>query len=422
MGPLEDSRQLLKTMGGRIRAARNRAGMTQAQLSAGIMTKGHLSAIETGTADPSLVALVTLAGRLRVSVSELIGDAGEEWALTAAELSLLEGKVDQAAAGFREVAANAPRGRAHARAFAGLATTSFMHGRYEEAAAQAADAVEDLSSVYLDLPLVRLIRPEAMANAGDTAGALSLLRQELATDRDEPGAPVWFGLAAACMLRLDPLVITEAAARRRYFDMIEAAAGDMSSEAAQRAARARVVAASGDMPHALDLARQALTLNEVAFVRRRLLHAQLDLGFADLLDGDVDEATAQAGRVANRERWVDDWPIAHRLRVLQCGIEIVRGENLGPAAVECERIAAESERRGHPREAAEAGLVRGRALADLGRVDEAVAVYQRAYDLARTQPNSLLRQAAVLLWSQSLAAAGRFEDAFRVASLGVAGG
>ena len=63
------------TLGEKLRAARIDAGMTQKQLSDGIVTRNMLSQIENGTATPSMKTLEALAQRLNKSISFLLEDA-----------------------------------------------------------------------------------------------------------------------------------------------------------------------------------------------------------------------------------------------------------------------------------------------------------------------------------------------------------
>jgi len=65
----------LKRLGERIRACRQRLGMTQTELAAGCdVTRNMLSRIEHGAAYPSLPTLTDIAARMKVPVGVLLGD------------------------------------------------------------------------------------------------------------------------------------------------------------------------------------------------------------------------------------------------------------------------------------------------------------------------------------------------------------
>jgi transcriptional regulator with XRE-family HTH domain len=84
-------------LGGRVRGARLRAGLTQAQLAAGLMSTAYVSRIEAGQRRPDPVLLEALATRLGVSAAELLhGVAPDRMAelrvrLDHAQLSLATG-------------------------------------------------------------------------------------------------------------------------------------------------------------------------------------------------------------------------------------------------------------------------------------------------------------------------------------------
>ncbi|MBZ5737400.1 helix-turn-helix domain-containing protein [Nocardioides mangrovi] len=62
----------LATLGDRVRAARLRAGLTQAQVAADTMSVGYISRIESGSRRPDPTLLETIAERLGVTVDELL--------------------------------------------------------------------------------------------------------------------------------------------------------------------------------------------------------------------------------------------------------------------------------------------------------------------------------------------------------------
>ncbi|MBQ8837008.1 MAG: helix-turn-helix transcriptional regulator [Clostridia bacterium] len=65
------------SIGSKIKRLRKKRGMTQAELSDGIITRGMLSRIESGSAVPSMQSLDAIASRLEVSPSFLL-EAGDD--------------------------------------------------------------------------------------------------------------------------------------------------------------------------------------------------------------------------------------------------------------------------------------------------------------------------------------------------------
>src|SRR4026209_301299 len=79
---------LANRIGGRLKEARLRAGLTQQQLAAERYTKAYVSALENGLVRPSMAALSFFAERLRMPASRLIGDEAPSWNRLEADLQL----------------------------------------------------------------------------------------------------------------------------------------------------------------------------------------------------------------------------------------------------------------------------------------------------------------------------------------------
>ena len=71
-----DNSHVARRVGERIRQARTRIGLTQAQLAKGRYTAAYISALERGLAKPSMAALTFLSERLGVSVPDLVAEMG----------------------------------------------------------------------------------------------------------------------------------------------------------------------------------------------------------------------------------------------------------------------------------------------------------------------------------------------------------
>ena len=69
----------MQDLGSRIRQLRKERKLTLAQLAGDRLTKGMLSLIENGKAQPSMESLHYIAGQLQVDVSSLLGDEVESF-------------------------------------------------------------------------------------------------------------------------------------------------------------------------------------------------------------------------------------------------------------------------------------------------------------------------------------------------------
>src|SRR5918994_6782457 len=69
-----DNSHVAKRVGDRIKQARTRVGLTQAQVAAGRYTAAYISALERGLAKPSMASLTFLSERLGVPVRDLVAE------------------------------------------------------------------------------------------------------------------------------------------------------------------------------------------------------------------------------------------------------------------------------------------------------------------------------------------------------------
>jgi transcriptional regulator with XRE-family HTH domain len=86
-----DNSHVARRVGERIKQARTRAGLTQAQVAQGRYTAAYISALERGLAKPSMAALTFLSERLGVSVPDLVAEERPAAGRLEADLLLASG-------------------------------------------------------------------------------------------------------------------------------------------------------------------------------------------------------------------------------------------------------------------------------------------------------------------------------------------
>jgi transcriptional regulator with XRE-family HTH domain len=91
-----DNSHVARRVGDRIRQARTRAGLTQAQVAAGRYTAAYISALERGLAKPSMASLTFLSERLGVPVRDLVAEERPAIGRLEADLLLASGKPQDA--------------------------------------------------------------------------------------------------------------------------------------------------------------------------------------------------------------------------------------------------------------------------------------------------------------------------------------
>ena len=129
-------------VGGRIREARARAGLTQQALAGDRYTKAYISALENGLIKPSVKALDYLATRLGTTPGWLMASEAPTWTRLEADLELAAGNWQKAADAYAELLEGNSDGVQRAEVLRGLAEAHARLDRGAEAVRAAAEAVE----------------------------------------------------------------------------------------------------------------------------------------------------------------------------------------------------------------------------------------------------------------------------------------
>src|SRR5918999_491643 len=136
----EQDRALAKRIGQRIREARHRAGLTQQQLAGDRYTKAYVSALETGIARPSMVALNFLAERLNLPASHFIDEGHPAWTRLEVDMQLAAGEWQSAADGYQALLEAVNDALSRAGLLRGLAEALARLDRGKDTIAAAAEA------------------------------------------------------------------------------------------------------------------------------------------------------------------------------------------------------------------------------------------------------------------------------------------
>ncbi len=159
--PAPDSRAL-RTIGERIRAARQQAGLSQSQVGRPHFTRAYVSAVELGKIRPSMRSLEFLAERLGRPASSFLEDAStreRELAVLRAKERLLTGRPREAGPVLADALRRAERAGdpdALAEAYADLAEARWASGE-EDALDQAERAVAAATNATHPLGLARAL-------------------------------------------------------------------------------------------------------------------------------------------------------------------------------------------------------------------------------------------------------------------------
>jgi transcriptional regulator with XRE-family HTH domain len=270
-------------VGERIRQARTRAGLTQAQLSEGRYTSAYVSALERGLAKPSMAALTFLSARLGVSVRDLVAEEQPSARRLEADLLLASGQYTEALDRYDALLADAGEDRRNrAELLRGRAEALCRLDRGAEAIRPAAEAVElfDGIGAEADAAWARYWLAGAQYQADNIVEAQSIYQQLLAQER--AGLPVAPDFRFRLLTQLGNSEAWDGNAERALTYMEEARSliGDVSIR--QRAAFLSGLSLqyrhAGDLEGSIRVGHESLALYHVADAERD--HAALEANIA----------------------------------------------------------------------------------------------------------------------------------------------
>jgi tetratricopeptide (TPR) repeat protein/DNA-binding XRE family transcriptional regulator len=405
------------SVGRRLREARERAGLSQRDVAFDGCSPAYISRIESGARVPSLQVLRELARRTSVSESHLAWGESEPVTpvdpLSEAELTLrLEGPA-AARRRARQVLQGATDARTRARALALLGQAAFEEGDHAEATEQFEAALKEWPALVDEEPAVAdsLGRAYGLRSEHETAIALFERQLEAAKERRDLIEAVRFSVLLANTL-----------ADRGLFGRAEevlghalALAGDLGDSQARARlwwTQSRLHALQDDAPRAERYARLALDTLVLGEHARYAALAHQVLAHIKLNGGEAEEALALLERA---------WPLiadggnAYELGLFQ--IERARAlaqlGRLEEARVLAE-LASDQLRDASPEDAARGLLVLAEIHARRGEVEEAIATYRRAV-AAFSGPHRYKLEAYSRL-GELLKAQGRKDEALEVFS------
>lgn len=379
----------LKTLGSRVRAARVAQGLTQGQLAGDDISVGYVSRIESGTRRPNLAVLTSLASKLATPIEQLLqGVTARQYdeirlGLDYAELALESGESTDAelqAEKFLGLAVQASLQDLVVRGRYLFARALESNGNLDAAIVQLEELVGDATGSLLIQAGIALVR--CYKETGDFSLAIEV-GERLEVRIHESGlakcdeAVIYaVNVAGAYILRGDlhkAARICAGAVRR---------ADELSSSRARAGAywnASLVHAERGDVATAAPMASRALALLAEGNDNRNLARLRAQLGELQLqLDPpELDEARDNLTR-AREEMQASS---ASTVDIALADVRIAQSHLMSgdpQTALELVQFAEQSSGEDALTVQAEALVVRGQALAALGRTDDAHSSYVAA--------------------------------------------
>ncbi len=404
----------------RLRAARERVGISQRALARGICTPAYVSRLEKGERIPSLQLLRQLAERLDADADELASGVPRtaDDPLLDAELALRLGETEFAERVFREVLERGDR-RTRAGALAGLGELAFANGDHREAIQLLEEAVAARTASSRSAASMIDTLGRAHAMVGELDAAIMLFERALkeATEADDLVEIIRFSvlLANACIdsgeFGRAAELLADALART-------ADSADPILRARLWWSQSRLHEAEGDPNTAARYARRALETLEatehVVYAARAhhlLAHIELDRGrpqeALDLLERGY-PLIEQSGNHYEQS--------VFRLEQARALAQLDHRERAAAMAMEASALLSEAS----PGDAARAYLLIGEVFEQLGEGARARELYELAIE--KMPENDQHRREAAARLAALLEAEGLKDEALEVLKSAVRSG
>src|SRR5438132_2329855 len=401
-------------VGSRLRAARQRAGLTQRALAGERYTGAYVSALEGGLVRPSWAALTYLSARLGLATDELIREAGPRWERLSADLHLAVGDWQSAVdayTGLLDAASTTTDGALLRR---GRAEALCRIGRPREALADAAAAYETLAATgeAVDAAYAGYWLANAHYQLDNRDEARALLHQLLAEVR--AGLPIQSDFKLRVLVAL-AMVESWDGQHQRALDLLEEGRAlsdqmDDRRRASYLQALALSYAQTGDHEAALRAGSQALTLFEAADGEEaaRSLRNTLALTYLEL--GNASRASELASEARALSVGHDDRRLLAHVAETEAQIALAAGDHATVRARVAEALElARATNNTHAESSAL--LTRARSQRQSGNDEDAEATFGQAVELLR-RVGPRPRLAEVLReWAGLLVAQGRHAEA-----------
>lgn len=384
--PTEHDAALARQIGERIREARRRAGLTQQQLAGDRYTKAYISALETGIARPSMVALSFLSERLALPPSHFLDEQTPAWTRLEVDMQLASGEWETAAQGYAALLETGLDEQARAEVLRGQAEALARLDRGREAVAAAAEAARIFSALgrISDEALSRywlaygLYLSDAEADARSML--IGLLERVRAGLKVEPEFEMRLLMALAA-------VESRTGNYAESLANLEAARGMADDLDDRRRAMflfnlAISYRETGDVEAAIRAGTQGLALLRAAGASFESAQIENDLAMAYLATGNVGRARDLANEARSEFEAAGDDRFLSAALDTEAQIALAEGDHAGAAAT-ARRAIDLARRSGNRAMELTAMLTEARALRASGKAEEAEQRYAEAAAIAR---------------------------------------
>jgi len=408
---------LAQRIGERIREARRRAGLTQQQLAGDRYTKAYVSALETGIARPSMVALTYLSQRLGLPPSHFLDEQHPAWSRLEVDMHLAAGEWQAAADGYRSLLQDQLDEPGRAELLRGLAEAEARMDHGREAIAAASEAARIFSDLQrpADEALSRYWLAYGLYESDNEADARSLLTALLERVRGGLAVEPDFELRLLMALAAVESRSGEHGRSLSYLETARGMAADLDDR--RRATFLFSLAVSyretGDVEAAIRAGTQGLALYRAAGAELESAGIENDLALAYLAAGNVGRAREMADQAREQSERLGDDRLLSAILETEAQIALAGGDR--ETARTLARRSADLARATGNRLALMAAVLTGaRLLRDSGDAVGAEQAYGEAAALAKESGSAGRVRDVLREWADLRATAGDHRGAYEL--------
>jgi len=408
---------LAQQIGARIREARKRSGLTQQQLAGDRYTKAYVSALETGIARPSMVALSYLAERLSLPPSHFLDEQNPTWSRLAVDMTLAAGDWQAAADGYAALLDAPLDDQSRAEVLRGRAEALARLDNGKEAVPAAAEAARLFSSLgrISDEALARYWLAYGLYLSDQEADAQSLLTSLL--ERVRAGLKVEPEFEMRLLMAL-AAVASRVGDYARSLSHLETARGLAEDLDDRRRAMflfnlAISYQETGDLEAAIRTGTQGLALLRSAGAVFESAQIENTLAMAYLATGNTERAAELADEARAAFEEVGDDRFLCAVLDTDAQVALAKGD-LAQARTTAARAVEMARATGNRGVELTAMLTEARALRAEGDREQAAARYAEAADMARAGHSAGRTREVLREWAELLATNGDHKRAYEL--------
>jgi transcriptional regulator with XRE-family HTH domain len=415
--PTAHDAALAQQIGERIREARHRAGLTQQQLAGDRYTKAYVSALETGIARPSMVALTYLSQRLGLPPSHFLDEQNPAWSRLQVDMHLAAGEWQAAADGYRTLLEDGLDDPARAELLRGLAEAEARMDHGREAIAAASEAARLFAELRrpIDEALARYWLAYGLYESDNEADARSLLTALLERVRGGLAVEPDFELRLLMALAAVESRSGEHARSLSYLEAARGMAADLDDR--RRATFLFSLAVSyretGDVEAAIRAGTQGLALYRAAGAELESASIENDLALAYLAAGNVGRAQEMADQARDQSERLGDDRLLSAILETEAQIALASGDQEAARAL-AHRSAELARATGNRLALMAAVLTGARLLRDTGDSIGAEAAFAEAAVLARESGSASRVREVLREWADLRASGGNHRGAYEL--------